>query len=52
MLPINRNIIGGNSEVLAMPYLNANKEILNPDKASVAKFSFNPVKPSFGILFF
>jgi hypothetical protein len=50
MIAVNNPIIGGKSDALAIPKLKgkANKKTMNPEAASEAKFSFNPVRPSLG----
>ena len=52
MIAVNNPIIGGKSDALAIPKLKgkANKKTMNPEAASEAKFSFNPVRPSLGNL--
>ena len=48
MIAVINPIIGGKSDALAMPKLSgkANKNTMNPEVASLAKFSFRPAKPS------
>ena len=56
MMAVNKPMMGGKSDALAIPKLkgSANKKTINPEAASDAKFSFRPARPSLGnsILFF
>jgi hypothetical protein len=54
MIAVTSPIIGGKSDAFAIPKLKgkANKNTMNPDDASLIKFSFKPAMPSLGKLEF